>query len=235
MIQKGRLYVVATPIGNLEDLSFRALRVIREVGAIACEDTRQTLKLLARYEIQKKLISYYQPKEGQRIPQILALLEEGKDVALVSDSGTPGISDPGYPLIREAIKSGIKLVPLPGPSAAIAALSVSGLPTHRFLFIGFPPPKLGKTRKLLLSLRAEESTLIFYLPARRMDEFLKLTVEILGDREAAVARELTKVHEEIIRGPLGQLQADIRGRGLKGETIVLIQGRSRKKRRQRGL
>ncbi len=232
MIQKGRLYVVATPIGNLEDLSFRALRVIHEVEAIACEDTRQTIKLLARHKIQKKLISYYQPKEGQKIPQILTLLEEGKDVALVSDSGTPGISDPGYPLIREAIKSGIRLVPLPGPSAAIAALSVSGLPTHRFLFIGFPPPRQEKTRKLLLSLREEESTLIFYLPARRMDEFLELAVEILGDREAAVARELTKVHEEIIRGPLSQLQRDLRGRRLKGETSVLIKGRTRKKRRQ---
>ena len=232
MSQKGRLYVIATPIGNLEDLSFRALRIIREVGAIACEDTRQTLKLLARYKIQKRLISYYQPKEGRKIPQILALLEGGKDVALVSDSGTPGISDPGYPLIRESIKSGIRLVPLPGPSAAIAALSVSGLPTHRFLFIGFPPPRLEKTRKLLLSLQEEESTLIFYLPARRMDEFLKLSAEILGDREAAVARELTKVHEEIIRGTLSQLQRDLRGRGLKGEISVLIQGRPRKKRGQ---
>ncbi|HUU38734.1 MAG TPA: 16S rRNA (cytidine(1402)-2'-O)-methyltransferase [Candidatus Desulfaltia sp.] len=229
MIQKGRLFVVATPIGNLEDLSFRALRVIREVGAIACEDTRQTLKLLARYKIQKKLISYYQPKEGQRIPQILALLEGGKDIALLSDSGTPGISDPGYPLIREAIKAGIKVIPLPGPSAVIAALSASGLPTHRFLFLGFPPPKKERTRKLLLSLREEEATLVFYLPIRRMAEFLALAEEILGDREAAVARELTKVHEEFIRGPLSRLRQDIGKRLLRGETTVLIQGRQRRK------
>jgi 16S rRNA (cytidine1402-2'-O)-methyltransferase len=232
---KGRLFIIATPIGNLEDLSFRALRVIREVEAVACEDTRQTLKLLARYKIRKKLISYYQPKEGQKIPYILALLEEGKDIGLVSDSGTPGISDPGYPLIREAIKAGIKVVPLPGPSAVIAALSASGLPTHRFLFLGFPPPKEEKTRKLLLSLREEEATLIFYLPIRRIADFLALGEEILGDREAAVARELTKVHEEFIRGPLNRLRTDIWKRTLKGETTVLIHGRQRRKPGQKGI
>lgn len=226
---KGRLFIVATPIGNLEDLSFRALRVIREVEAVACEDTRQTLKLLARYEIQKKLISYYQPKEGQKIPQILALLEGGKDIALVSDSGTPGISDPGFPLIREALRQGIKVIPLPGPSAVIAALSASGLPTHRFLFLGFPPPKKEKTRKLILSLREEEGTLIFYLPARRMAEFLDSAEEILGDREAAIARELTKVHEEFSRGPLSRLRKDMETMKLRGEITVLIHGRSRKK------
>ena len=225
----GCLFVVATPIGHLEDLSFRALRVLREVEAIACEDTRQTLKLLARYGIRKKLISYYQPKEGQKMPLILALLRGGKDVALVSDSGTPGISDPGYPLIREAIKSGLRVIPVPGPSAVIAALSVSGLPTHRFLYLGFPPPKKEKTRKLLLSLAEEEATLIFYLPARRMTEFLALAEETLGDREAAVARELTKRHEEIIRGLLSRLLDDLRGRALKGEATVLIRGRSRVK------
>ncbi|MFZ2052666.1 MAG: 16S rRNA (cytidine(1402)-2'-O)-methyltransferase [Candidatus Aminicenantales bacterium] len=229
MIQNGRLFVVATPIGNLEDLSFRALRVIREVEAIACEDTRQTLKLLARYKVQKKLISYYQPKEGQKIPRILALLEGGKDIALVSDSGTPGISDPGYPLIREAIRAGIKVVPLPGPSAVIAALSASGLPTHRFLFLGFPPPKKEKTRKLFVSLREEGATLVFYLPIRRMAEFLALAEETLGDREAVVARELTKVHEEFIRGPLSKLRKDIGEKSPRGETIVLIQGRQRRK------
>jgi 16S rRNA (cytidine1402-2'-O)-methyltransferase len=229
---KGRLFVVATPIGNLEDLSFRALRIIREVEAVACEDTRQTLKLLARYNIQKRLISYYQPKEGQKIPQILALLGGGKDIVLVSDSGTPGISDPGYPLIREAIRQGVRVIPLPGPSAVIAALSASGLPTHRFLFLGFPPPKKEKTRKLILSLREEEGTLIFYLPVRRMAEFLALAEEILGDREAAIARELTKVHEEFSRGPLGRLKKETKMKELRGEATVLIQGRSRRKPKQ---
>jgi 16S rRNA (cytidine1402-2'-O)-methyltransferase len=229
---KGRLFIVATPIGNLEDLTFRALRVIREVEAVACEDTRQTLKLLARYKIQKRLISYFQPKEGQKIPQILALLEQGKDVALVSDSGTPGISDPGYPLIREALREGIRVIPLPGPSAVIAALSASGLPTHRFLFLGFPPPKKEKTKKLILSLREEEGTMVFYLPVRRLADFLALAEELLGDREAAIARELTKVHEEFFMGSLGRLQKDIGTKELRGETTVLIQGRPRRKPKQ---
>ncbi len=228
MNPKGCLFVVATPIGNLEDLSFRALRVIREVEAVACEDTRQTLKLLSRYHIQKRLISYYQPKEGQRIPQILALLNGGKDVALVSDSGTPGISDPGFRLIREAVRAGVKVVTLPGPSAVIAALCASGLPTHRFLFVGFPPPKKEKTRKLILSLKKEEATLVFYLPVRRIAEFLSLAEETLGDREATVAREMTKIHEEFIRGKLSQIRKLIGERVMKGEITVLIRGCQRK-------
>lgn len=228
-LEKGRLFVVATPIGNLEDLSFRALRILQEVEAIACEDTRQTLKLLTRYGIKKRLISYYQPKEGRKIPLILSFLEKGKDIALVSDSGTPGISDPGYPLIREAVRSGLEVITLPGPSAVTAALSVSGLPTHRFLFLGFPPPKKEKTRKWLLSLAAEEATMVFYVPARRLAEFLALAEETLGDREAAVARELTKVHEEVVRGRTAGLRHDL-GRGtLRGEMTVLIRGSQRKK------
>lgn len=227
--KKGNLFVVATPIGNLEDLTFRALRVLNEVLAIACEDTRQTLKLLSRYNIHKKLISYYQPKEGQKIPQILSLLEEGKDVALVSDSGTPGISDPGFRLIREAIKSGINIIPIPGPSALIAALSASGVPTHRFLFLGFPPPKKEKTKKWLLSLKKEEATLIFYLPPRRIADFLELVEEILGNREAVIARELTKIHEEFIRGEVRQLRDRAGKISLKGEATVLVQGSSKKR------
>jgi len=227
--KRGTLYIVATPIGNLEDLSFRALRMLKEVAAIACEDTRQTLKLLTKYGIRKRLISYYQPREGQRIPQILGLLEAGEDIALVSDAGTPGISDPGFRLIREALKFGFRVVPVPGPSALVAALSASGLPTHRFLFLGFPPPKRERAKKLLQSLAGEEATLIFYLPLRKLDEFLELVLEALGDRETVVAREMTKIYEEFLRGKISKLREDIKAIPRKGEATVLIGGRPKKR------
>ncbi len=225
----GTLFVVATPIGNLEDMTFRAVRILGEVGAIACEDTRQTLKLLNRYQLRKPLISYYQPQEGRKIPEILGLLLGGKDVALVSDSGTPGISDPGYRLIAEAVRNGIRVVPVPGPNAAASALSASGLPTHRFVFIGFPPPKAGAVRKLLLSLVEEEGTLIFYLPTRRVADFLKLVLETMGDRFAVIARELTKIHEEFLRGHVSVLMEKPGISSLKGEAVFLVQGKSRKR------
>jgi 16S rRNA (cytidine1402-2'-O)-methyltransferase len=226
--KRGTLYIVATPIGNLEDLTIRGLRILKEVAAIACEDTRQTVKLLNKYGIHKKLISYYQPREGQRIPRILGLLESGEDVALVSDAGTPGISDPGFRLIREALKLGFKIVPVPGPSALVAALSAAGLPTHRFLFLGFPPPKKEQTQKLLQSLGREEATLIFYLPLRRLDEFLELAQGALGDREAVVAREMTKIHEEFLRGRISKIREESKTTSRKGEATLLIGGRPKK-------
>jgi 16S rRNA (cytidine1402-2'-O)-methyltransferase len=225
----GNLYVVATPVGNLEDLTFRALRILSQVEAIACEDTRQTLKLLSRYKIKKRLISYFQPKEGQKIPQIIRLLEEGKDVALVSDSGTPGISDPGFRLIREAISRGLKIIPVPGPSALIAALCAAGLPSHRFLFLGFPPAKKERTKKLLLSLKDEEATLIFYLPPRKLADFLEAVEETLGNRLSVLARELTKIHEEFIRADIRTLREKLGKMVLKGEATFLVCGKSRKK------
>jgi len=221
----GRLYVVGTPIGNLEDITLRALRVLGEVEAIACEDTRQTVKLLNRYGLRKPLISYFQPREGRRIPEIIGLLEAGKDVALVSDAGTPGISDPGFPLIREALKKGLAVVPIPGPAAVTAALSAAGLPTHRFLFAGFPPPKASGLSKLLAELAAEKATLVFYLPTRRIPDFLAAAAEILGSgRRIVVARELTKVHEEFRRGTAAELAAALGGRALKGEATILVEG-----------
>jgi 16S rRNA (cytidine1402-2'-O)-methyltransferase len=220
----GILYVVSTPIGNLEDLTFRALRILEEVAFIACEDTRQTRKLMTKYNIKKSLISYYHPRESQKAPQIIGQLKKGKDVALVTDSGTPGISDPGYPLIREAIDRGIQVIPVPGASALTAALSASGLPTHRFLFLGFPSPKKAAVKKLLSSLKNEKSTLVFYLPTRRLFSFLEIALEALGNRSAVVARELTKVHEEFIRGTVEELVIRLKKRELKGEATILIQG-----------
>jgi len=220
----GILYVVATPIGNLEDLTFRALRILEDVSFIACEDTRQTRKLLTKYNIKKSLISYYHPRESQKTPQIISQLKKGKDVALVTDSGTPGISDPGYPLIREAIGQGIQITPVPGASALTVALSASGLPTHRFLFLGFPSPKKVATKKLLFSLKNEKSTLVFYLPTRRLFSFLETALETLGNRQVVIARELTKVHEEFIRGTVRELANSLKKRELKGEATVLIQG-----------
>ena len=220
----GVLYVVATPIGNLEDITLRAVRILGEVAAIACEDTRQTVKILNRFGFKKPLISYFHPREGQRIPEIIGLLKAGRDVALVSDAGTPGISDPGFPLIREALKEGVRVVPIPGPAAVTAALAAAGLPTHRFLFLGFPPPKATGLRKLLEAQAGQEATLVFYLPTRRLAEFLAAVIETLGDRRVVVARELTKIHEEFLRGTARELAAAIGARALKGEATVLVEG-----------
>ena len=230
-IERGRLYVVATPIGNLEDLTFRALNTLSQVDAIACEDTRQTAKLLNRYQIKKRMVSYFQPREKQQAGLILDLLNQGKDIALVSDAGTPGISDPGFPLIQQALDQGIRIIPIPGPAAVTAALSASGLPTHRFLFLGFPSPKQGTAGNLLRSLAQEPATLVFYLPARRLERFLQQVEEHLGPRKVVVAREMTKLHEEFLRGTPGTVLAEIRGKSLKGEVILLVEGLSRRARR----
>ena len=220
----GTLYLVSTPIGNLEDVSFRAIRILREVDLVACEDTRQTLKLLNRYEMKKKLISFYESREGQRIPHLLNLLREGRSIALVTDAGTPGISDPGFRLVREAVKEGFSVVPIPGASAVTAALAASGLPTHRFLFMGFAPPKREALKKTLGSLQKEEGTIIFYLPARKIDLFLEVLGELFADRQVVIAREMTKIFEEFLRGTPADLLQKSRGRELKGEATVLIQG-----------
>jgi 16S rRNA (cytidine1402-2'-O)-methyltransferase len=227
--KKGTLYIVATPIGNLEDITLRALRTLREVSFIACEDTRQTIKILNTYSIKKKLFSYFHPKEQQKIPKIIDLLIQGNDGALVSDSGTPGISDPGYPLIKEALARGIRIVPIPGPSALITALSSAGLPTHRFLFLSFPSPKKEASRKLLASLEKETATLIFYLPARKLNQFLQAILETLGNRRVVIARELTKKHEEFIRGTPRQWLSEPGWTFLKGELTLLVEGFSKKR------
>ncbi len=226
--KRGRLFIVATPIGNLQDLSFRALEILKAVPVIACEDTRQTLKLLNRYGLKKRLISYFQPKEKIKIPSIMRHLEEGRDVALVSDAGTPGISDPGFSLVRKAIENKISVCPVPGASAITAALSASGLPTHRFVFLGFPPPRKTALQKLFQSLAEETATLVFYVPGRKITQFVELAGHILGKRRIVIARELTKIHEEFIRGTPEEILALLIPSQLKGEATVLIEGKSRK-------
>ncbi len=218
----GKLYIVATPIGNLEDLTFRALKILEGVDHIACEDTRHTRKLLTKYNLKKNLISYFQPKERQKIPIIISLLKKGKDVALVSDAGTPGISDPGFPLIKKAIMQDIKVIPIPGVSALTTSLSAAGLPTHRVLFVGFPPPKKEAMRKLLRSLEEESGTLVFYLPPRKLIVFCQLIQEILGERPVVIARELTKIYEEFLRGTPEELISLFEKKILKGEATVLV-------------
>ncbi len=221
---KGILYVVATPIGNLEDITLRALKILNEVDYIVCEDTRVTLKLLNKYGIKKKLISYYRPKELARLPFILQLLREGKRIALVSDSGTPGISDPGYPLIKAAIEENFQVIPIPGASALTASLCASGLPLNRVLFLGFPNYKKGKLKRLLASLKEEPGTIVFYLPTRKLISFLEMALDILGNRKAVIARELSKVHEEFIRGTIEEIIEYLKGKEIKGEATLLIEG-----------
>ncbi len=221
----GVLYVVATPIGNLEDVTLRALRVLREVDLIAAEDTRRTRVLLARHGIQKPLTSYHDAVERERAPRIVERLRAGASVALVSDAGTPGIADPGYHLVRGALEAGIPVVPIPGPSAVAALISVAGLPADRFVFEGFLPTRPGPRAERLRALATEPRALIFYEAARRLPAFLTATQAAFGDREAVIARELTKLHEELLRGQLSTLAADVAARSaLRGEVTVLVAG-----------
>ena len=219
----GTLYVVATPIGNLEDISPRAVRILGEVDLIACEDTRHTRKLLDRYSISKPLISYHEHNEQPRSAELLADLQAGKNIALVSDAGTPLIADPGYRLVEQARQRGIVVVPLPGPCAFIAALSASGFPTDSFLFHGFLPPKQGQRRKLLKELKTLEVTLVFYEAPHRILETLEDIAATLGERRVVLARELTKIHEEFLRGTPGELRAALVERpSIKGEFTVMV-------------
>ena len=200
----GTLYVVATPIGNLEDITLRAIRILKEVRLIAAEDTRRTRILLDKYGISTPLTSLYDQNEAKKSGLLIARLLEGEDVAYVSDAGTPGISDPGYILVREAVSLGIRVAPVPGASALIAALSVSGLPMDSFIFLGFLPSKSMRRRQLLTSLREEERTLIFYESPHRLLASLNDIAALLGDREVVVSREMTKIYEEFLRGPAGR-------------------------------
>jgi 16S rRNA (cytidine1402-2'-O)-methyltransferase len=218
----GCLYLVATPIGNLEDITLRALRVLKEADLIACEDTRQTQKLLQHYAIHKEMISYHAHNELTRAPELVIQLEEGAQVALVSDAGTPVVSDPGHRLVVLCLRHHIPVVPIPGPSAFVAALAASGMPTDEFLFVGFLPPRAGARRKKLDALKSEPRAVVFYEAPHRLADTLSDAADILGSRHAVVAREVTKIHEEFLRGSLAELRDAARKRAPRGEITLLI-------------
>jgi len=225
---KGKLFLVSTPIGNLGDITFRALKTLQEVSLIAAEDTRRVRKILSRYNISNRVTSYHQHNELPRGKKILTELMRGADVALVSDAGTPGISDPGYRLVKSALEQGVEVVPIPGPNAAIAALSISGLPTDSFFYGGFLPPKKGERRRKLQLYQNHTSTLIFHESPHRLISTLEDLYEVLGDRRMAIARELTKIHEEVWRGQLKDLMDNIDKLTLRGELTLVIEGRAKR-------
>ena len=218
----GCLYIVGTPIGNLEDITLRALRILKEVDLIACEDTRHTQKLLSHYNISKALVSYHEHNEMTRSPELLIQLEQGAKIALVSDAGMPLVSDPGYRLVTLCVRHKIPVVPVPGPSAMLAALAAAGLPNEEFLFVGFLPQRSGERRRMLEHLRIEERTMIFYEAPHRVAESIADAQEILGDRRACIAREVTKLHEEFLRGKLSQLAESLAERPARGEITFIV-------------
>jgi 16S rRNA (cytidine1402-2'-O)-methyltransferase len=221
-VGSGCLYLVATPIGNLEDITLRAIRILKEVDLIACEDTRQTQKLLQHYGIRKELLSYHAHNELTRAPELVIELEQGAKVALISDAGTPVISDPGHHLVTLCLRHDIPVVPIPGPSAFVAALAASGLPSEEFLFVGFLPARTGARRKALDILKTESRTLVLYEAPHRIVETLADAADILGARPAVIAREVTKIHEEFLRGNLHELLESARKRAPRGEITLLI-------------
>jgi 16S rRNA (cytidine1402-2'-O)-methyltransferase len=219
----GILYIVATPIGNLEDITLRALRILREVDRIACEDTRQTRKLLDRHGISKPMVSYHEHNEQARAEELLRDLEAGRNIALVSDAGTPLIADPGYRLVAQAREHGVTVSPIPGASAIVTALSASGLPTDSFYFGGFLPAKKTQRRKTLEELKDNPATLVFYEAPHRIIEALEDIAEVLGPRRVTLGREITKIHEEFLVGEVSQLLEDLANRlSIKGEFTLMI-------------
>jgi len=220
----GALYVVATPIGNLEDITLRALRILKEVDLIAAEDTRHTRKLLTHFGITTPTISYYKEKEYKRAADIIKKLHEGQNIALVSDAGTPGISDPGSVLVQKALNANIKVEPIPGPSSLAAALSVSGITENSFVFLGFAPSRKKQRQELLISLVQEKRAMVFFEAPHRLQSFLKDCLNLLGDRNIFWCRELTKIHEELVRKPLSLFLQDMQTRKIKGESVLIIAG-----------
>ncbi|KAB2880520.1 16S rRNA (cytidine(1402)-2'-O)-methyltransferase [bacterium] len=220
----GTLYIVSTPIGNLEDMTQRALRILKEVDLIACEDTRQTRKLLDHYQIKNQLTSFFEHNEIRKIPEVVAVLQSGKSVAVVSDSGTPTISDPAFKLVREARAQGVAVVPVPGANAAMAAISVSGLPTDSFIFEGFLPHKKGR-QTAWKKLAEEDRTIVLYESPHRVLKTLTEIQEHLGERHVVIARELTKKFEEILQGSSSELKTHFEKHEPRGEFVILITGK----------
>lgn len=223
----GKLYIVSTPIGNLEDITLRAIRVLGETDVIACEDTRTTRKLLSRYAIDKPLVSYHEHNEVEKAKELISLLEEGKSVALVSDAGTPGISDPGFRLVKLASELDIQVLPVPGPSAVVSALSVSGLSTSSFAFFGFPPRTKKRLADYLGNIKSYPETLVFYESPNRVTKTLRTMLEVFGDRRISLNREITKLYEETLRGRISEvLEALGKRSGIKGEVTLVVEGES---------
>lgn len=226
----GTLYVVSTPIGNLEDITLRAVKTLKSVHLVAAEDTRRTVKLLNHFQISTSITSYHDHNKEAKAPMLARTLESGKDVALVSDAGTPGIADPGFYLVRMAIERGLPVVPIPGPSAPIASLSASGLPTDRFAFEGFLPAKKGKRLERLRALRDEERTVIIYESPHRIRRLLEEVLAVMGNRRAVLARELTKLHEEFLRGSVEEIIQRVDEKAsVRGEMTLLIGGEKTKR------
>ena len=217
----GTLYLVSTPIGNLEDITFRAINILKSVDLIAAEDTRRSKILLSKYDINTKMISYFEHNKFQRLQQIEEILKNNKDVAVITDAGTPAISDPAYKLVRKAIEIGSRIEAIPGASAVLTALVSSGLPTDRFLFEGFLPPKKGR-KKRIENFKNIEATIIIYENNNRLKRTVNQLLEVLGDRPAVLCRELTKVYEEIVRGTLSSLKDILENKKLKGECVLLL-------------
>jgi 16S rRNA (cytidine1402-2'-O)-methyltransferase len=228
--QKGVLYIVATPIGNREDITVRALKILRDVDLIAAEDTRKSGKLLSHYRIKNHLVSYHEHNEKRRTPELIGQLLEGTSIALVSNAGTPCVSDPGYRLVAAAVANKIPVIPLPGPSAVMTAVSAAGLATDSFVFIGFAPKKKGKRMKLLAELAVEPRALIFFESPRRILTFLEEVVSYIGDRPAVLAREMTKLHAEFIRGSVSEILETLDAKPeIKGECTLLVGGCQKEK------
>lgn len=228
--QYGRLYVVSTPIGNLEDMTLRALRVLSQVDLVAAEDTRHTGVLLQSYEVRNRLTSYHDHNKEEKAPKLISFLKSGREIAMVSDAGTPGISDPAFYLVRAAVREGIEVIPVPGPSAFLAALVVSGLPTDRFVFEGYLPQKQPKRAKKLEGLREEERTIIFYESRHRLAQVVGDILKVFGDRQMVLARELTKKFEEVLRGKTSEILTHISSKGMRGEYVILVAGKGKSKR-----